>query len=390
MAQRLPRLRTNLDFLPSPLPERPGLMIRDPYHYSDATLVIPPALLECLQCFDGERTELDLRERLVRLTGDLRVSEVIEHLIGSLRQAGFLEDEVFARMQNEQHRRFREAPYRDAAHAGSAYPGEPAVLRSALFRYMDGLPLSAAEDLVGLAAPHVSPEGGWRSYQAAYRTMGPQYKDRIFVILGTSHYGEPERFGLTRKDFVTPLGQARTEQALVEQLARQAEPAVNMEDYCHSIEHSIEFQIVFLQHLYGPDIKILPILCGPYASSIQRGGRPEQDEKVKRFVEALGELAAREGQRLFWVLGVDMAHMGDMLVVAEADRKRIERITQADPSGFWEAVRENRDALKWCGSSSFYTFLKAVPGVQGKLLSYQQWNIDDQSVVSFAAMAFSY
>ncbi len=48
-------------------------MVRDPYRYSDATLVIPPALLECLQCFDGQGTELDLREYLVRLTGDLRV-----------------------------------------------------------------------------------------------------------------------------------------------------------------------------------------------------------------------------------------------------------------------------------------------------------------------------
>ena len=40
------------------------------------------------------------------------------------------------------------------------------------------------------------------------------------------------------------------------------------------------------------------------------GGKPEADENVARFLGALGEMAAREGNRLFWVLGIDMAHMG--------------------------------------------------------------------------------
>ena len=30
-----------------------------------------------------------------------------------------------------------------------------------------------------------------------------------------------------------------------------------MEDYCHAVEHSIEFQVVMLQHIYGPKVRIL-------------------------------------------------------------------------------------------------------------------------------------
>src|SRR5580700_6345630 len=71
MSKLLPRLRTNLDFMPSPVPDRPGLLIRDSYRYSDATLIIPPGLTECLRCFDGQTTELELRADLVRITGDL-------------------------------------------------------------------------------------------------------------------------------------------------------------------------------------------------------------------------------------------------------------------------------------------------------------------------------
>ncbi|MCS6952837.1 MAG: AmmeMemoRadiSam system protein B [Bryobacterales bacterium] len=401
MARRLPKLRTNLDFMPSPLPDRPGLLIRDAYQYSEATLIIPPALVACLQCFDGERTDLDLREMLVRLTGDLRVGELQQHLVESLSQAGFLEDEVYARLKEERERAFRESPVRAPAHAGSAYPDEPEALRRTLEGYFQGAP-PARSKLTAVVAPHVSPAGGWRCYQAAYAALGTEYRDRTFVVLGTSHYGAPEKFGLTHKPYVTPLGTATTDTALVNYLVEAAGSAIVLEDYCHAVEHSVEFQVVFLQHLFGGEIRILPILCGPYSRSLIEGGRPEDDDAVKRFLEALGELATREGDRLLWVLGIDMAHMGrrygdpfaarahqdGMVAVARRDEQRLERVLAGDARGFWELVQENRDDLKWCGASALYTFLKAVPQARGELLRYEQWNIDEQSVVSFAALAF--
>ena len=140
--------------------------------------------------------------------------------------------------------------------------------------------------------------------------LSDAYRDRTFVVLGTSHYGEPDRFGLTRKPFVTPLGESITDQRLVDELAQAAPDAVRMEDYCHAVEHSIEFQVLFLQHVYGPNVRILPILCGSFARSIYQGGKPEANPNVERFFGALGEIGAREGDGLFWVLGVDMAHMG--------------------------------------------------------------------------------
>lgn len=403
MAERLPRLRMNLEFMPSPVKDRPGLLIRDPFQYSDATLIIPPVLVECLQWFDGEHTDLDLRAHLVQLTGDLRIGDLQEHFIRSLREAAFLEDEHFQAVREQRHRLFAESPRREATHAGSAYPSEPAALRATLSEWIDGAAAAAPEGLVGLVAPHVSPEGGWRCYGTAYRSLGTEYRDRVFVILGTSHLGEPERFGLTVKNFVTPLGEAGTERALVEWLAGRAGPAARLEDYCHAIEHSIEFQVVFLQQVYGAQVRLMPILCGPFARSIVEGGRPEDDEAVRRSLEALAEMAAREGRRLFWVLGVDLAHMGqrygdpfparagegEMRAVEEEDRRRIERLEAADAPGFWEAVQKDRDPLKWCGASAFYAFLRAVPEARGKLLRYEQWNIDAASVVSFAAMGFS-
>src|SRR4029077_15876635 len=134
--------------------------------------------------------------------------------------------------------------------------------------------------------------------------------ERTFVILGTSHYGEPDRFGLTRKPFATPFGATRTDAALGGGRARAAGDGARVEDYCHAVEHSIEFQVVFLQHLYGPDVRILPILCGPFLHGLAPKRRPEGEPHVARFLDTLGDIAAREGRRLSFVLGVDMAHIG--------------------------------------------------------------------------------
>ena len=390
--------------MPSPSAEHPGLFIRDPYRFSDAMLIIPPVLVGCLECFDGTRTDLDLRAALVSLTGDLSVGELAEHLTSTLSSAGFLEDEVFAGMRQDRIREFAESPVREPAHAGAAYPAAPEELRDTMVRYFsgDGQP-AASNKLFALAAPHVSPEGGWQSYQAAYRLLGPQHRDRTFVILATSHFGEPEKFGLTRKKFATPLGEAETDLRLVDWLAARGGDAVRMEDYCHFFEHTVELQVIFLQHQVAPDVRILPILCGSFARGLINGKSPEEDDSVSRFFDALNEMREREGDRLFWVLGVDMAHMGlryqdsfsavasqgIMSEVGARDRRRIESIGAGDARGFWEQVCENRDDLKWCGSSPFYTFLKAAPGARGELLRYQQWNIDQKSVVSFAGMAFS-
>jgi len=400
----LPRLRPTLDFMPSPVPDKPGLLIRDPFYFSDATLIIPPVLVEILTYFDGAHSSLDLREHLVRLTGDLDVSGLEQHLIDTLSTAGFLEDGAFFRRKEEAERAFASAATREPAHAGTGYPDNSAELTSALHGYLgeNAAHAGSAGRVRAIAAPHVSPFGGVDSYRAAYAALTPADAQKTFVILGTSHYGQPDRFGLTRKPFATPFGETGTSVDLVDEIARAAGGGVLMEDYCHAIEHSIEFQVVFLQHLFGPDVRVLPILCGAFSRGMKEGAQPDDDEAVRRTIDALGEIAARESDRLLWVLGVDMAHMGrrygdrfeaaanrgEMEDVARRDRSRIERMEQGDATGFWEQVREKRDDLKWCGAAPIYTFLRAVPDVRGSLLHYQQWNIDPQSVVSFAGMRF--
>ena len=121
------------------------------------------------------------------------------------------------------------------------------------------------------------------------------------------------------------------------------------------------------------------------------------------MLNALGELHVTQGDRLCWVLGVDMAHMGrrygdptsvqanDGIAqeIEARDRERMSHVVAGDADAFWAAVHsDGADALKWCGSAPLYAFMKAQPEAKARVLDYSQWNIDDSSIVSFGALSF--
>lgn len=396
--------------MPSPLGDAPGFILRDVFQYTPAVLLIPPAWGQALLLLDGEHTEQELQATLIRMNGGALVrGEDVRRFVDTLRTHGFLETPEFHQLRESRYEEFRRAAERLPAHAGSAYPADSEELRRQLredFRIVPE-PSSATRPILGVAAPHVSPFGGVESYGAAYRQLTPGLENRTFVILGTSHYGVPEKFGLTRKPYRTPLGRAEVDLELVDRLSRTAADAVIMEDYCHAIEHSIEFQVIFLQQTVGASVRILPILCGPLFEGFRNGLHPDANPGVACFVDALSTIAASEGDRLFWVLGVDMAHVGArygdgvavtagegrMGEVSARDKARIDRICAGDTEGFVRLVQATpEDDLKWCGYSPLYVFLRVMsqvrPKLRGRALRYDQWNIDPESVVSFAAMEF--
>src|SRR5262249_10981061 len=157
-----------------------------------------------------------------------------DHLHDALSRAGFLEDENFASCKEQAERAFREAPDRQPVHAGAGYPDDSAELSKTLSEYMtpaEGDPGAVSGPVVGIAAPHVTPFGGIDAYRAACRCLKPEDSERTFIVLGTSHYGEPNRLGLTRKPFVTPFGKTSTDTALVDEILSESGDGARMEDY---------------------------------------------------------------------------------------------------------------------------------------------------------------
>jgi len=393
MARPLPALRDGLDYFPSPDRLRPGLVILDRSGYSDAQILVPPGMVRALAAFDGEHT------------ADALPAEVAEELQSVLSQCGFLDDEVFASMRDKALTGWRNAEVIPARHFGvGKYPQKEQDARVEFNLWLKQNPgREVASPLSAIAAPHASPGQTREAYAAAYgqlrRSLPPEAaQEKTFVILGTSHNGPPNRFGTTRKSFETPFGVTAVDQDL---LMRLNGPGFEAEDYCFSTEHSIEFQVVFLQWLYGQNIKILPILCGSFMESIYKGSQPEENEAVLSSLETLCQLNVTHGRDLVWVLGIDLAHVGRRYGDAEAaradqmpevlrrDHARLAAVQAGEAESFWSQIQENRDDLKWCGSSPLYTFLRAVPQQRGTLLDYRHWQIDPESVVSVAALHFT-
>jgi AmmeMemoRadiSam system protein B len=389
--------------MPSPVDDRPGVLLRDPFGYAEGVVIVPPPLVPFLRFFDGDHDEGDLAAALQRATGEPGGGEYARGMAESLGQGGFLDDAELARRRDDRHRAFAEAAAREAAHAGAAYPEDAGALGQLL---SDAFVRAGPDEdpppagVFAVAAPHVSLEGGWRSYASAFRALPRGAAERTLFVLGTSHYGQPGRFGVTRKPYRTPLGDTTGDAAVVDRLVEAGGDAVVLEDYCHAVEHAIEFQVLFLQHRFGPAVRVVPILCGPFPEATRGGGLPEDDPAVARFLDTLAGVAAEV--RPVWILGVDMAHLGrrygdddpaeagrgPLVRVEERDRARIDALVMCDAEGFWARVQEGGDDLRWCGSSALYTFLRAAAPARGALLRYEQWNIDPESVVSFGALAY--
>lgn len=375
-------------------------VVRDPFRYSEAVLCVPQPLGPALACFNGEDDKKELQRVMSRVLGRPALETEVEQLFETLRVHGFLEGAEFEALRTTRHRAFAEADTREPAHAGGGYPEEALEIDRTLDGYYKdhgAERVTSAGASIGIAAPHVSPFAGPGSYAQAYARIAAAHAEKTFVILGTSHYGPPDRFGLTKKTFLSPYGRAEVDQGAVDFLSARAPGAVTMEDYCHAIEHSIEFQLVFLQHAIKAPIRILPILCGPF--SCGSGGSPEDRPEVAKFFAALRALAESRDD-LFWVLGIDLAHIGKryghayavtaergrMTQIAARDRARLARVCEGDASGFFELAHSADDELNWCGTPPLYSFLRAVPEARASVLRYEQWNIDPQSVVTFAGL----
>ncbi|HET7342305.1 MAG TPA: AmmeMemoRadiSam system protein B [Methylomirabilota bacterium] len=381
--------------------------LRDPAGYTPSVVMLPSGLLEVVALFDGEHEVVDIQAEIMRETGELVTAEHIEKLAAALEEHGFLDTPAFAERRQRMDRAFLDAPTRPASHAGGAYAGEPDALRAMIDGFFTAAggpgPIGAFRGggVRGVVAPHIDFHRGGPAYAWAYRDLGERGEADVVVIFGTCHAGMADPFALTRKDYDTPLGAARVDRDFVEALAGRARQDCFGSELAHRNEHSIEFQAVLLQYLYGGrrDVRVVPVLTSFVHEALVRRRRPEDDPRVARFLDALGETAAASGRRVAFIAGADLAHMGprfgDPEPVSDAERAVIEREDRAllqaveagDAAAFFESVRADNDRRRTCGLSPIYALLRALPGARGALRRYGQSD-DPNGVVSFASVVF--
>jgi MEMO1 family protein len=395
-----PRARRDLEFFPLSHQGRPMILVRDRLELVAAGTGFSPELLPVLELLDGARSAEDLCRELSALRGGAPVSlEELPPFLEELDAAGLLETRRYREKRAEVASAFAQSPVRRPAFAGQAYPGEP----QALVRFLDDI-LSAAPKhrpsgrIRAVVAPHIDPEAGRTAYAAAYGVLRGA-KPRRVVVLGVGHQILGGLFCLTDKTHATPLGEVPVDAEAVARLRRAGGAAVAPDDLPHRVEHSVEFQAVFLRHVLEGDFSLVPILCGATRGLLAEASRPAFLEAAGPFLAALVELVADPDTLV--VAGVDLCHIGvkfghalpaarlEKAALAH-DEALLSRLCAGDAAGFWAESARVRDAYNVCGFTALAVLAElGLPG-PGTVLGHDILREPPtQSAVTFAAAAFT-
>ena len=405
MGDPVPRLRQDLEVSPTSYQGEKAVVVRDYLGLIRDPVILQGDALDIVSLIDGARTIRDIQLELVRRkNGVLVETEAVARLVRQLDSAFLLESGRYISEKERALADYLKLETRAAAHAGVSYPAAAdelgAYLDSILGSAGDGESAGSPDGLCGLIAPHIDLEVGKRVYAAAYRAIRSARPGRIWLI-GTGHSLDNAYFGLTEKDFETPLGLAKTDRTAVRTLKKAGGKAVSSYDISHSREHSLEFQLIFLQRLFGSSFTIIPILCGSFGRDLARVSGPSEIPDVARFLAALRALWEAGPADTLFIAAVDFSHIGPKfghdrparLIAGQSeahDRRLLDAITVLRADQFWEESIRVQDQYHVCGFSALACMLEILPPCQGRILDYQLWHEGPtQSAVSFAAAVFT-
>ena len=404
MTETPPTLRKDLELLPVQHEGKQFILIRDHLGLVQEGRAIEAPLYQFVSLLDGQRDLRDLQMALMRGQGGLLVgTEEVRRLLDELDQSFLLDSERFRAARDRIVEGFASSPVRPSSHSGKAYPDDPSGLRERLDRILEsGPPHSEPEGrIVAIVAPHIDLLVGSRVYASAYRLLKRVSPSRV-VLLGVGHQIVTDLFCLTEKDFETPLGVAKADTSVVGQLREAGTDAVAADDFAHRSEHSLEFQVLFLQHLLGgASFKIVPVLCGSVQTRLKTYAREAYLSQASGFLRSLKRILEEGDEETLLVAGVDFSHVGPkfghsmparhLTGRSEAhDKDLLAHLARLDADRFWEESRRERDQYNVCGFSALACLMEVLPCCKGQLLDYQTWHEEaTRSAVSFAAMVFT-
>jgi AmmeMemoRadiSam system protein B len=397
-----PKARTDIDFVRVATSKGEMMLVRDPLGLAGESTMLSPTAVAVLSLLDGSRSLSDIQYMLTRAQGGVIVSSnEVKRILDTLSQHFLLQDDRYRKAKSAIASEYSSKPVREPVFSGSAYPSDSGQLRAELESILSVEEPSDVPtgDLTGIVAPHIDIAAGRASYGRAYGCLRGAEPEKI-VVLGTGHNVPGQKFSLTSKDYSTPLGVAETDRTVVDLLMRRHAGALHEDDLPHRSEHSIEFQMIFLQHILGSNLpKIVPILCGSFSGVLQTYSRPAEIPEVGDFLESLSEIV--RSQKTLVVAGVDLSHVGRKFgdqssaysVVEESrphDESLLKALCSIDVESLWAESRRVSDRYHVCGFSALASLLEILPPSEATLLSYEISHEDStMSAVSFASAVFT-
>lgn len=406
----LPALRY-IDAFPITYEGQQLFCVRDPEGIVAQQIFLTPPAFFIAWHLDGARDIPDIQQAFAQQFGGQRLrADDIQRVVAYLDEQGFLHTPRFTTLYQQVAQTFAQSPVRPAYLAGASYPAEAQHLRAFLDDFFlrdhgpgawTGRQRPSAPPGRCLIAPHIDFHRGGHAYAHGYWHFYQQGQPDTVFIFGVAHAAPPVPFLLTKKHFATPFGTLETDQDIV----RRLEAACTWDPYefemVHRTEHSIEFQAVMLSYLYGPAVRIVPILCASFGGASALAP-PTPHTDVEAFLEVCRSIVADAPHRVSVIAGADLAHVGrrfgdafdvhDGIVqqVEDRDRADLQHVLTGDAGGFYRAVMRDHNQRRVCGLTCIYAALQTMAQgtASGALLHYDYAHDPAGGIVSFTNILF--
>lgn len=399
----LPQLRQDLLYREFEAEGLKYFILYDPKEYAIQPIELPIEFLPLLQLFNGETTLKNLYEILDTKIQPETDNELIIQLVEVLDILGYLDTPKFHEIKKDIDD-YLSSPIRPPVCAGNSYSKEPEALRFEIDAILNSSNCNSIRTKASaIVVPHIDFRIGKLShevYASGYKAIKDTDAD-LFVIFGTAHFGNSDLFMMSRKDFETPLGIAKTDIEIIDALLTELPYKPVIDELTHRNEHSIELQVVLLQHLFADrNFKILPILTGSFLNYINDKISPVQDDKFIQFIETLKSVIKAKNRKTVFIASADFAHIGrkfddnfdaetELIQLENEDMQLINKLENIDSDGFFKLISDCGDSRKICGLSPIYTLMTIASPTKSQFLKYNQWNeIETKSAVTFASLAF--
>ncbi|OHC01994.1 MAG: AmmeMemoRadiSam system protein B [Planctomycetes bacterium RIFCSPLOWO2_12_FULL_40_19] len=402
-----PKLRT-IDAFPIQTSGQQAMCLRDPFNTKN-TFVVPNHVFYIICHFDGNHSILDIQSKFSQKYGKLLSGDNIQQIIQELDKNLLLENDRSRDFIEKLKGDFINSTIRKDAHAGTAYEADKERLTGQIDKFFTstdgpGKPSSSNKttDLKGIIAPHIDVGCGGPCFAWAYKEIAESSDAELFIILGIAHTETKNLFVLTDKTFETPFGNVATDKDFLASLHKKNKTDYFEDEFIHKDEHSVGFQLIFLQYLYHRKkvFSIIPILCSSFGEAGRDNNSPGGISQFEEFVSSLKETIKESRKKICIIASVDLAHVGsrfgDRELQDEAYLKKLHSedtdmlryVENLDTEGFNNSIQKDNNSRKICGYPAIHTMLNVIEASKGKLLKYSQYTDQTNSTVSFASMAF--
>lgn len=250
--------------------------------------------------------------------------------------------------------------------AGAFYPAQPESLRRTIescFKHPLGpgrLPEEPTKKkkIISIVSPHAGYMYSGPVAAHGYYHLSREPAPETVIVLGPNHSGRGSPVSMWGSgEWRTPMGSVEIDADLATQLFK-ASDLIDLDETAHLREHSIEVQLPFLQYIYGPDFKLIPICMG------------FQDLETSREVgRALAEVTG--GRSTLIVASTDMTHQEPQSLAEKKDQMVIDGILALDEEAVISSVKRERITMCGYGPVSAALVSSKIQGARwAQLLAY--------------------